>query len=58
MIERYLLGDNELVIVFKNGEHHVKESYMNYDTVVSGQLETCVEYCKRREDGYMVSVIG
>ncbi len=58
MIKRYWLGNNELIIEFNNGKHHVKESHMNYDIVFSGQLETCVEYCKRREVGYMVSILG
>lgn len=58
MINRYRLGNNELIIVFKNGKHHVKESHMHYDIVFSGQLETCVEYCERREVGYIVSIVG
>lgn len=58
MISKYLLGNNELIIGSRNGEHYVKESHMNYEIVFSGQLETCVEYCKRREDGYMASIIG
>lgn len=58
MIKRYLLGQNELIIEFKNGKHHVKESHMNYDIVFSGQLEPCIEYCERREVGYLVSVLG
>ncbi len=58
MIKSYWLGNNELIIVFTNGKHHVKESHMNYDVVFLGQLEACVEYCERREVGYMASVVG
>ncbi len=58
MIKKYFIGNNELIIVFKNGKHHVKESHMNYDIVFSGQRKACVEYCKRREVGYMVSILG
>lgn len=58
MVKRYWLGNNELIIEFKNGRHHVKESQMNYDIVFSGKLETCVKYCERREVGYIVSIVG
>lgn len=58
MKKKYSLGNNELIIEFKNGIHRVKESQMNYDVVFSGKLETCVKYCERREVGYMVSIVG
>ena len=57
-MNRYLLGNNELIIGSENDEHYVKESHMNYEIVFSGELKTCEEYCKRREDGYLASIIG
>jgi len=58
MKNNFWLGDNELVIVYREGTHHVLESYGNYSTVFSGAYDKCVEYCKNREISYLESIIG
>ena len=49
---RYL-GDNELVLVFRNGTHCVLEEYEYYEPVFSGHYEDCVKYMDRREAEYL-----
>lgn len=58
MSKNFWLGNNELLIVFRNGTHHVIESYEDYKTIFTGHFEKCLEYCKNREVAYMESVIG
>lgn len=50
------LGANELVIVFRNGRHHVIEEYANWEVVFSGHYEQCVAYCENREIDYLDSL--
>lgn len=58
MSKNFWLGSDELVIVFRNGIHHVIEAYEDYNTVFIGHFEKCLEYCKNREIAYMKNVIG
>lgn len=58
MCENFWLGCNELIVVFRNGTHHVIEAYENWETVFTGHIEECIGYCKRREIEYMEAVIG
>ncbi len=57
-IKNFWLGSNELVILFHNGTHHVKEKFENWKTVFSGNIEKCLKYCENRENRYMESIIG
>lgn len=52
------LGGNELVIVFRDGTHHVMERYEDYDDVFSGSYEACVAYVHDRWTDYQESIIG
>lgn len=58
MCKNFWFGCNELIIVFRNGTHHVIEAYENWKTVFTGNIEECIEYCKRHEIEYMEAVIG
>lgn len=50
------LGDNELVIVFRNGTHHVIEKYEDWDVVFTGHYEQCISYCDERWIEYQKSL--
>lgn len=58
MYKNYWLGSNELVIVFRNGTHHVIEVFENWETVFTGNYEQCIEYCDNRVISYQESIIG
>ena len=58
MSKNFWLGCNELIIVFRNGTHHVIEAYENWKKVFTGHIEECIKYCKIREKEYEESVIG
>lgn len=58
MVKNFWLDNNELVIVYRNGTHHVIEAYEDYNTVFTGKIEDCLTYCKNREIAYMESIIG
>ena len=52
------LGNNELLIRFRNGTHVVLEKYEDYEVVFTGKYDECVRYCKDREIAYLESIIG
>jgi hypothetical protein len=52
------LGWNELLVVFRNGIHHVLEEDEGYEAVFTGHYEECVKYCKARYKEYMEATIG
>lgn len=52
------LGCNELLVVFRNGIHHVLEEDEGYEAVFTGHYEECVKYCKARYIEYMEATIG
>lgn len=56
--ENFWLGDNELVVVFRDGNHRVIEKYEDYKVVFTGHFEKCMEYCRNRYISYMESIIG
>lgn len=58
MVKNFWLDNNELVIVYRNGTHHVIEAYEDYNTVFTRKIEDCLTYCKNREIAYMESIIG
>ena len=58
MYKNYWLGSNELVIVFRDGTHHVIEEFENWETVFTGNYEQCTEYCENRVVTYQESIIG
>lgn len=58
MSDNFWIGNNELVIVFRNGIHHVLERYEDYEPVFTGRYEKCREYCKSREADFLQESIG
>lgn len=50
------LGDNELVLFFKNGTFHVIEKYEDYAEVFTGNYDQCIDYMNRRELDYLMSM--
>lgn len=58
MYKNYWLGCNELVIIQKNGTHHVIEKFENQKTVFVEQIEKCLEYCWDCVIDYEESTIG
>lgn len=58
MCKNFWLGNDQLIIVFRNGTHYVIEGYEDWKVVFTGRLEKCLEYCKNRENEYMESIIG
>ena len=59
MTNNFWLGSNELVIVFRNGQHIVWEiDNDERKTVFTGHFDKCLEYCKSREVEYMEGIIG
>ncbi len=47
------LDDNELVLCFRDGTHHVMEKYEDYNDVFTGSYEECIKYMNRREMEYL-----
>lgn len=58
MPHNFYLGDNELVIVIRNGVNVVLEKYEEYDEVFRGTFGQCFYYCKDRVREYEESIIG
>lgn len=54
--DNYWIGDNELVIRFRNGIHVVLEKYEDYEVVFTGHYEKCHAYCREREIKYLDSL--
>lgn len=54
----WLDADNELVIVYQDGTHHVIEKYENWERVFTGNYAKCVEYLETRYTEYIESIIG
>ena len=49
------MGSNELIIIYRNGTHHVIEKDEDYNEVFTGSYEKCCEYCKNRNIDYLES---
>jgi len=58
MFRNFWLGDNELVIRFRNGTHAVLEKYEDWCAVYEGCFEACLDYCEARWRAYQESIIG
>lgn len=58
MTKNFWLDNNELIIVFRDGTHHVIEEDIGYEVVFTGHFEECVYYCEQRLRDYYESVIG
>ena len=58
MPQNFYMGDNELVIVFRNGTHVVIEKYDGYNEVYGGSFGQCYAYCITRVREYEESIIG
>ena len=52
------LGNNELLIRFRNGTHVVLEGYEDYEVVFTGTYEECFKYMTDRWIEYEESIIG
>lgn len=52
-----LLGNQELVIVYKGGTYIVRDSWEDYSIVFRGSYEKCYAYCKEQERDYLESQI-
>ena len=52
MSDNFWLGNNELVIINRDGTHHVIEKYEDWEPVFSGKYEACRSYCVEREREY------
>lgn len=51
MIEKFRVGETELIIAYGDGVYHVLNSNENeeYDIVFTGHYDECVEYCEKQE---------
>ena len=49
------MGSNELIVIYRNGTHHVIEKDEDYNEVFIGSYEKCCEYCKNRNIDYLES---
>lgn len=52
MAENFWIGDNELVIIWKDGRYAVNEAHENYECVFWGSYEACFNYCQKRLMAY------
>ena len=52
------LGNNELVIVCRNGYYFVRELYEDFSEVYQGSYKDCIRYCEERLIDYEESIIG
>ena len=52
------LGNNELIIIYRDGIHRVIESDEAWEEVFTGSYEDCIGYCENRWADYQASIIG
>lgn len=62
MAKNFWLGNVELVILFVDGQHIVREIQDYGDsgerkTVFSGHYEQCLEYCREQYENYLEGTI-
>lgn len=56
-VQNYYVGGNQMVIVYREGTHHVLEEYEDYEIVFTGTFAQCLEYCDQRNLKYLESTI-
>lgn len=57
-VENYFIGNQEYIITFKNGTHHVKEIRKNENVeIFSGHYEDCKMFLQGKAADYLYSLV-